>query len=617
MTNGSGQADVPGEGGHREQREEKRLASTEMPIPETQLSGTVQAEPSLPAPVEQPSRSALYSDRLKLIWAAAHSRAEEKEGEWVVFQEAMVRVGDFVALVGDEAELTSESRESLEGDLDTVALFVADKVASQPGAPTLAAYVRNTLTPTIARLEQVGEGTPERRVDVIVRVLVALRGAPAVGDLACELFRYLQDQDPAERQAGFYMTVANLATLVSAVGGDFRRVDQAFMCHVALDGMRSVALQGNLPALQEANAGSVSTVAFNVAVDVATLLRRREELSSPQGVGVLRDLMAISASTTPLVDIQKVDPGEVVRALGFETNQPTEFLTVLADIGGIAEAWQQTPIGRARLQASSGVADAVMATGRQASRLFNAGISLLRAQADDPRALSAGRLLLNTLGLRLALLTGRDLVAALVHLDGLDCAINLVGAFVEYQRVADAAVSREVEPLIRQLIDLGRWPSLRALGPGVGIDLARLTSAAERLKMSPQERASFPELLSSLESALDALRAATPRAPRALHEPLLDTAQLVGHIFRTVLPPTADSSGLQQVIDGVVASRGRAVDVLEERYARYASSPDDQVGDGPLVAADVLQRSEWDHVAGRLLHPLHSIVPALRDFALP
>ncbi|MGH8899671.1 MAG: hypothetical protein ACRDZ4_22240 [Egibacteraceae bacterium] len=615
MTDG---ADVttPGDEDHGERREDKRIVDPETGIPESQLSESAQREAPSEAPMDQRSLRALYEARLELIWAAAHSQTQSDDREWRAFREAMLDVADVVPLVGDQAALMVDVGTPLDGNLDTVELLVADEVARQPDPQALAAFVRNRLAPTIDRLQQTEEGTPERRVDVVVRALSALRGTPPAADLACELLRYLQNQDPAERQAGFYITVANLVMTVSAAGDDFRRVEAAFMYHMVLDGFRSLAAQGSLRELNEPNTSAVSNSAFNVSTDVSALLRRRREDSSEQGIDVLRDLKTISASTARLIDVEEAPAAVVVYALGFTTDRAREFLTVLLNLGSLARAWEETPTGLARLEASSGVADAVRATPEYfAARLFNAGVSLIRAQADDLAPVILSRLLLNALGLRLALQLDSDLVTALVGLDSLDCAVNFVGAFVEYQRMADPSVARGVEPLVRQLVDLPRWPPLRATGPGPGVALARLTSAGERLGMTPTERVSFPGLPASLNDALDALRAAA-HAPAAKGDVFLDAAQLVGHLFTAVLPPTADSSGQQQTIDTVLASRDQPVGTLIARYASYASSPDDPVGDGPLVAAGVLERAEWDRVARRLLKPLESIVPALRDFSL-
>lgn len=617
MTDGA-DATTPGDDVDQgEPREEQPTVFPQKPIPEAELSETVQREAPPEAPVDQRSLRALYGERLELIWAAAHSQAEADDREWRVFREAMLRVADVVPLVGDQATLMVDVGTPLDGNLETVELLVTDEVARQPDPQALAAFVRNRLAPTMDRLEQTGEGTPERRVDVVVRALSALRGTPAAADLACELLRYLQNQDPAERQAGFYITVANLVMTVSSAGDDFRRVEAAFMYHMVLDGYRSLAAQGDLRELNEPNTSAVSNSAFNVSTDVSTLLRRRREGSSGQEIGVLRDLKTISASMARLIDVEEAPAAVVVYALGFTKDRAREFLTVLLNLGSLARAWQKTPTGLARLEASSGVADAVRATPEYfAARLFNAGVSLIRAQADDLAPVILSRLLLNALGLRLALhMEQDDLVTALVGLDSLDCAVNFVGAFVEYQRTADPAVASGVEPLVRQLVDLPRWPPLRAAGPGPGVALARLASAGERLGMTPTEQVSFPGLPASLNDALDALAAAA-RAPAAKGDVFLDAARFVGHLFTEVLPPTEDSSGLQETIDKVLASRGQPVGTLITRYAPYASSPDDPVGAGPLVAAGALERSEWDRVARRLLEPLESIVPALRDFSL-
>jgi hypothetical protein len=102
MTHGAEQADALGGFSHGEQHEDK-------PTIPADARGVRQAEPDSPAPIEQPSRSVLYRERLKLIWAAAHSQVEANDQEWRAFQEAMERVGDVVALVGDEDVLEADA----------------------------------------------------------------------------------------------------------------------------------------------------------------------------------------------------------------------------------------------------------------------------------------------------------------------------------------------------------------------------------------------------------------------------------------------------------------------------------------------------------------------------
>jgi hypothetical protein len=103
MTHGAEQADASGGVNHGERHEDK-------PTIPADAQGVRQAEPDSPAPIEQPSRSVLYRERLKLIWAAAHSQVEADDKEWWAFQEAMVRVGDVVALVGDEDVREADTR---------------------------------------------------------------------------------------------------------------------------------------------------------------------------------------------------------------------------------------------------------------------------------------------------------------------------------------------------------------------------------------------------------------------------------------------------------------------------------------------------------------------------
>ncbi|MGH3921490.1 MAG: hypothetical protein ACRDTT_01215, partial [Pseudonocardiaceae bacterium] len=503
--------------------------------------------------------------------------------------------------------------EVLQGDAETVQLLIANDVRRQSDPTALADYLKGTLALTMRRLEFTGEGTPEQRVDIVMRVLSALRGAPGTAELAGELLRYLHNQPPRQRKSGFYVTVANLGSIVSAAGDD-RPEQEVFTYHLVLAGMRSVAAEDSLSELDGSSATAVSTSAFNVASTVSGLLRRQPTENSEQAVGVLRDLKTISAATARPIDVEAEQAAELVRALGFETDRPAAFLTVLLNMGVVAQAWQDAPIGLARLEASSGVVEAMVDPQDAASRLFNSGISLIRAGDGEQSAVVSSRLLLNSLGLRLALGLGSDLVVSLVEMGGLSCAVNLVGAFVDYQTNADPQVARTVEPLVRQLVNLTGLSQLYDTQRGA-VGLARLAAAAERLGVTPEGPTSLPDLRSSVQDAVDSLRQARGGPPSA-DDLLLDTAQLIGHTFTAVLPRDEGSVGLQQTIEGLVTERDQPVAVLRNRYEKYAGSADDPVGTGPLVPAGVLDRSEWDRLARRLLIPIPTIVPTLESFPL-
>lgn len=120
----------------------------------------------------------------------------------------------------------------------------------------------------------------------------------------------------------------------------------------------------------------------------------------------------------------------MLKALQLPINPPTDVVTVVTDMGGLARAWQSSPAGLARLEASSAVATAVTKEPRDsAGRFFNAGVSLIGDAFRNSKMNVRSRLILNALGLRLALLANSDLRAALIEHSGLSCAVNLAGAF--------------------------------------------------------------------------------------------------------------------------------------------------------------------------------------------
>jgi hypothetical protein len=611
--------------------EDQRIAHVDPSVPRAKTEALVGERGPIQAPQQvlsdvQPSLEALYRDRLKSIWAAAHSEVEESEREREVFFEAMLRVVESAPLVpaevtrraGDAGEaLLGETRESFGRDLSTVALLVADLARQPLGPQELAAVIRERLAPTMTDLERAEQGTPEQRVDIIVRVLSALEGSQSAAVLASELLRYLQTQAPGLVGQGFYVTVASLAGIVGAAEG--RHAQASFMYHLVLNGLRSlVQREGEL---EDLSREAVTVSSFNTAAIISELLQRqlqgaqgREDLSA-RAVRVLRDLKAISAAAATPADIAEAEAPELVQALGFSTTDPAEFLTALLDLGNAARASHDTPIGTARLEAASGVVDAARPRPQNpAVGLFNAGVSLLREE-DARRAvpLITTRLLLNALGLRLAFHVTDELTVALLDRKGLDCAVNLAGACVDYWRAGGPELEG-LEPLLRQLVNLTRWPPLRTRRPDVVADLSRLGTSAENLRLVPQEQAGFPELPRLLEDAIEGLRGATDGPPR-VEDLVLDTARLVGHVFDRILPTEA-SEDLQGAVDSAVVDRRQPAQVLVERYEDYAGRPGDPVGVGPLVAAGVMDLSEWRRLASQLLDPIPTVAPALRAFSL-
>jgi hypothetical protein len=596
--------------------EDQQLLHRSQPVgaakDEVPLSDATQIQAPLQVSREKRSFEDIYGDRLKVIWDAAHVPGQEDEQEWRTFREAMLRVAQTMPLVDADIPALAVAGAGIEGNIVNVDLTIRDRVRQESSPPAVAAFLKDVLAPTMARLERESQGTPERRVDIIVLALSGLESAPPAADLALELTRYLQTQDPDERGVGYYTTVGSLAGVVALSEERHHQEEAAFLYHLVLRGIRSIAIAESLEDFTTMASEAVSISAFNLGAIISDLLQRDGKDGSAEGTKVAQDLNAISVSSTELVQFDDRRAAEIVQALGFQTERATEVATVLEYLGNAARAWDDRPIAAARLAAARGaIIAAAPEPENPASSLFNAGVYLNRSDDSPPLLLS--RILMNALGLRLALVLGPDLVTSLVRLAGLDCAVNLVGAFNRYSRIGAPDIKAAIEPLARKLISLGDWSPLRTAGRDVNADLGRLAVSAEGLGVRSEGEVS-PDLSRSLDDAIDGIRSNTG-GPDALDDVVMDSAQLIGHTFAAVLPASA-TSGLEETVERVTASRDRPVDILIQRYEDYSNPPDHPVGIGPLQPAGVLESSEWAQLAARLLQPIGSVAPALRAFQL-
>lgn len=574
---------------------------------------TIQEQPQRAGPA---SLKQLYERRLERFWAAAHRSAEVHEtvGEWELFKEGMVRLAALGALVDGE----SQPIEEIPGDVDDVELLVARRMERGMTLEEVADFIRTSLATTIDRLEQRREGTPERRTDIIVRALKPLQDFPESAGLGCELMRYMQTQPIEQRLPGYYDTIDDIGALVRA-GGDEYRLKGVFITHVVLNGMRTLVVRSpevfNRQAL-----GIVSNSAFRLASMLSGIFNDRKEQPGERASAVLRNLQAISVATTPVLSITANGP-ELVQILGFETSHPLEFLTALEDMGSVGPAWQRSRVGQARLTAMSGIIGALAVRKEAAvSRIFNAGIPLVfedQAHPTSSEALIRAQLLTNTIGIRLALFFGEELFIALTQFSGLNCAVNLIGAFVRYQRNPDAiaGVSESFLPLIQDILNLTNWTAFQGAGSWVDPSLARFAAASGVLKLSPEPLPSFDHFGDHVEAALDSIRE-TMSASKLPTNPILDAGELIKTLFTSVLILDEDED-LSALVEEMISSREDPASVLIERYEEYASSPDGGDGRGPYVVAGVTPSEEWDQLAAQLLHqPRGTIALMLRQFTV-
>lgn len=594
-----------------EQDEDRRVEGKDLP-------------PSARIPIDQVQRFAdlkfrraeAYRVRLEGIWSAALGDAADSMREREVFLSAMLRVSEDLAnlMTDDEVVLPSE----IKGSIQEVELETADWLSTDPSKGDIAEFLRSSIAPTIRRFERVREGTPELRVDIVARVVFALRGSPEASRLACDLYRYLQTQE--ERESGFYQTVLNLAVVVDAGGPDYVG-ESIFLYHSALDGLRMLGDTGRLNLDEErgneASRQLVSTAAANLAMLIARRVRNLSRDSVVGAAATLRDLKTISAVTFAVPPFV-TDPGLIVASLQFSTNRPEQFLASIMEMSSSAESWEFGNITTSRLEAAAAVA--AFATGnalRAVDLFFNAGVSLrsesARADGEAKNRLAWARMLVNAMGLRLALAAGHTPHETLIDLDGVDCAVNFVGSFAEYKAGASQSAGNavDVEPLARELVHLAKWPLLR--GTGRRLDQDRLERAAATLGITVEERSSFPELGSLVDSTVDALRRAYLFRSVKQDDVIVDTADLVGRLYGSVLV-TMDTQRLQAEVDQLVEERQDTRRTLTERYQLYASDGSGQVGQGPAVVAGAMTEADWQRVAVRLTNPLASVVGAIAEF---
>lgn len=569
------------------------------------------------------NREAVYRDRLARFWSFAHanSSSAENTAEREVFLRTMIDVSEDLAVLIPDQEAVSPPTGMILGSIQEVELEVAERLSTAAVQEDLVRFMHWSIAPTIARLEGAREGTPELRVDIVARVLFSLRGSPAAADLGCDLYRYLQSQE--EREAGFYLTVVNLAVIVSSGGPDY--ISKAiFLYHSALDGLRALEESGKLSLGEERSNEAARQLVSKAAANMALIIVRRVREMSPddrvRAVASLRDLKTISAVTAPVPSFVEAAPQVVVAALGLSTGHPDQLLASILDLAPIPEAWELGYIATSWLEAAGGVVAAASGGIENAVDLFfNAGISL-RGQSSEINGRDAGlllraRMLVNLVGLRLSLKSTQaenDLYVSFVGLDGIDCAVNFVSSFVEYRALGDRVMdmTSSAEALARELVHLAKWPPLRETERR--LDRGRLDRSATALGVTVEERSSFPELIPMVDHTVEVLRASFRLAAARTDDLIVDTADVVGALYGSVL--TEDRVRLERQLDELVAAREDALQMLVERYRPYSSATRGGVGTGPAVPAGVITEAEWRSAALRLTDPVASVVRAIAEF---
>ncbi len=308
--------------------------------PESRITQFIRGEPPKESEVD------VYRRVLENIWweSVADAAIPPHDGEHELFMDAMTDIvpDHFVVRPTPRPYTIAEARQGtpdtgqIPGDIDNVDLVLAGRLGRVEDADGLIELVRNSLAPTIQRFEQHGEGTPERRADVISRVLTLARGSSGAADLACQLVRYLQTQPPEARGIGYYLTVSVLAVTISSatpIDGTERQKQAGFVYHLAVEGHHWVVERDKPQILEPSASSALSSTAGNLALMIAALLQQRGGDPPPEAQEVLKDLTVISAATAGLLNLDEQRAASVIATLGFPTERPAEYAAIILQHG--------------------------------------------------------------------------------------------------------------------------------------------------------------------------------------------------------------------------------------------------------------------------------------------
>jgi hypothetical protein len=560
---------------------------------------------------EKTRREDVYRARLAELWDIAHEDVRSTAEQRADFVRLMLAASEDLAILIPDEDVSPLPSKAIPGSPQEVDRVVADLLSAvKPDPDELVAFMRSSVAPTIERLARADEGTPETRVDVVARVLFELRGSGRAAWLAGELYPYLQTQ--GQRSGGFYQTVLNLAVIVSAAGPE-HVTESVFLYHAVLAGFRELSAGGS-----DGAEGSRSLVS-SAASSLARILWRRaravtSDTRTKRVLPVLRDLRRISAVSCSIPLFEEDVARAVTVALGLRETPAPDALAVAMDMAEMADSWGFGSVTTSDVEACAGVGAAASGSIlRAVDFLYNAGISLRAVPSSPEQAhtMLIARMLVNAAGLRLALAGGQDLFESLVRLDGIDCAVNFMGTFLEYRPGGEREIVASLAPLAATVAQLVAWPPLQRAERRT--DIERIERAATSLGIAPQAKTDPPELTEPVEGAIAALKSALTLPADRGPDVLMDTAALIGNLYGRTLVEGGQRQ-LPALLAELVAARPNGLNVLVDTYAAYCAGRPDEVDPGPAVAAGLIGEAEWQEVARRLRDPLSSAVPAILEF---
>jgi hypothetical protein len=488
------------------------------------------------------------------------------------------------------------------------AAFVVQQHADALGADPARAfdYLRGPVAATVRHLEREGGTSRDLIADIIVPVLSALDGHhPRVPEVTLDVARYVMSARralAADDHTTLLATANVLGTLTlrsaeqAAVAIEHRVLRDIWHTYhdapestppptVTLIGLISsqmrLVLAGLAPPEAEARAEEVFRDLGLVAV----------RLRAARGDGATTEAaLAIAEELTLGAAPEGVSAGTVVAAL--------------VELGQVARGWRADDIDEARTEASSAAVVLAIGEGETAStRLHNAGISLVRSPQASTPALVRTRVVVNALGLLVALSPGDDPVTALQGRNGLNCATNLLAAAVD----AGGRDTLPLEALTSVAVALA--PMTHALelrrDPTIGVALARISAALAQLDVDARGASAFdPDgARTALLVLLEQLTGTD--APEAADRDDLALARYVAVVIRRTFEDSMASTGSQWSLpEAVTQVEGLGGPPVAAFYARYAAliDTDDPTSDdpGPLVAAGLATTLEWAQATSSL-----------------
>jgi len=494
------------------------------------------------------------------------------------------------------------------GSISTVGLQIFRDIQEKSRDPeSLRDFICTKVAATIGEFERNREGSPEQCTDLLF--LPLNRFVPPSGvqnnlDFVAGLRGYLDTQRKDQRELGWWATVG-------ALGGWLGRAAQKPAKRHAVWYLHEVLRN---PPTNAKTVDSVASTMTSILDDLAD--DNSDGLRVCNRIHALAIAGEIASTVTIQTDKKRSDTATNLfqEALGQVPQNPVASGLILAAMANIISNWRfisnevagndigkDFPIGKDWVMFMAAVAGTIGTQfydpddyRRISATFFNAGVWALH---DSVKLLSC-RIAFNLLGLAWAFRkAGADTERALVEYNGLDCSVNMFGAFTDLpgkqapgsaRKLADALVSfRE---------------SLSRKGQGKD-EFFRLDSSWRELGMDPQSLANNAgaRIRQSITSLLSETFAATPSTAATLllsaddrqadQQAALVTAKLVRSELTKALP-----ENFENFANKLIALFERLQDLSKDIKGAWDVLYADMVETGPLVAAKLQSADEWREI---------------------